>query len=106
MVRMKRKNTLKTVQHLSVFIVSSSLVKLNYLSSLFEDLPGASELVIEDGSELVKNSNALLACLLEDFGKPEAIEYRWTKSVFLCRLVSLHLLRPGMVKYLRNPHQC
>ena len=89
-----------------MFIVSSSLFTSNYLSSLFADLPGASELVIEDGSELVKDSNALLACHLEDFGKPEAIKYRWTKSVFLCRLVSLNLLRPGMVKYLRNPPQC
>ena len=78
--------------------MSSSLFTFNYLSPLFADLPGSSELVIEDGSELVKGSNALLACLLENFGKPEAIEYRWTKSVFLCRLESLHLLRAGMVK--------
>ena len=87
MTKMMREKTLKTVQHPSVFIVSSSLSTSNYLSPLFADLPGSSELVIEDGSELVKDSNALLACLLEDFGKPEAIEYRWTKSVLLCRLV-------------------
>ena len=46
------------------------------------DLPGASELVIEDGSDLVKGNNALLECLLEDLGKPEVTEYHWTMSVF------------------------
>ena len=49
--------------------------------SFFPDLPGPSDLIIEEGSDLAKGNNALLSCVLEDFGKPEVTEYRWTKSV-------------------------
>ena len=46
-------------------------------------MPGASDLIIEEGSDLAKGNNALLSCLLEDFGKPEVTEYRWTKFVYI-----------------------
>jgi len=54
-------------------VFSTTTVSVHYL-------PGASELVIEDGSDLVKGNNALLECLLEDLGKPEVTEYHWTKD--------------------------
>ena len=56
---------------------------MHFISSLSPDLPGPSEVVIEEGSDLVKGNNALLECLLEDLGKPEVTEYQWTKSVLI-----------------------
>ena len=76
-----RRKTVSSVQPLSVSTVSltSRTCALSFL--LFPDLPGPSDLIIEEGSDLTKGNNALLSCLLEDFGKPEVTEYRWTKSV-------------------------
>jgi len=54
-------------------VFSTTSVSVHYL-------PGPSDLIIEEGSDLAKGNNVLLACLLEDFGKPEVIEYRWTKD--------------------------
>jgi len=54
-------------------VFSTTSVSVHYL-------PGPSDLIIEEGSDLTKGNNALLSCLLEDFGKPEVTEYRWTKD--------------------------
>ena len=78
---MRRRKTVSSVQPLSVSIVSFTRRIVPLVSSFFPALPGASDLIIEEGSDLMKGNNALLSCLLEDFGKPEVTEYRWTKSV-------------------------
>ena len=41
------------------------------------DQPGLAEVVAE--GEMVKGGDALLACLLEDQGRPEATHFLWTK---------------------------
>ena len=76
-----RRKTVSSVQPLSVSIVSFTSRIVPLVSSFFPDLPGASDLIIEEGSDLTKGNTALLSCLLEDFGKPEVTQYRWTKSV-------------------------
>ena len=43
--------------------------------------------------ETVKGGDALLACFLEDQGKPEATHYLWTKSVAVFSIPTITCLQ-------------